>query len=72
MLLASVLIGVWAVGQMGWAWVLFAAALFSPGRGAEEHNISQRLVVGPYRCVRNPLYDTDMTLMLGAALQTRN
>jgi protein-S-isoprenylcysteine O-methyltransferase Ste14 len=68
-----VLIGVWAVGQMGWARVLFAAALFPPGRGAEEQNIPQKLVVrGPYRYVRNPLYDTDMTLMLGAALLTQN
>jgi protein-S-isoprenylcysteine O-methyltransferase Ste14 len=73
LLFMSVLIGVWAVGQMGWARVLFAAALFPPGRGAEEQNIPQRLVVvGPYRYVRNPLYDTDMTLMLGAALLTRN
>jgi protein-S-isoprenylcysteine O-methyltransferase Ste14 len=72
-LLASVLIGVWAVGQMGWARVLFAAALFPPGSGAEEQHIPQRLVVvGPYRYVRNPLYDTDMTLILGAALLTRN
>ena len=73
LLLLSVLIGVWAVGQMGWARVLFAAALFPPGQGAEEQNIPQRLVVlGPYRYVRNPLYDTDMTLMLGTALLTRN
>ena len=73
LLFMSVLIGVWAVGQMGWARVLFAAALFPPGQGAEEQNIPQRLVVvGPYRYVRNPLYDTDMTLMLGAALLTRN
>jgi protein-S-isoprenylcysteine O-methyltransferase Ste14 len=72
-LVASVLIGVWAVGQMGWARVLFAAALFPPGQGAEEHNIPQQLVVvGPYRYVRNPLYDTDMSLILGAALLTRN
>ncbi|MBA3946638.1 MAG: isoprenylcysteine carboxylmethyltransferase family protein [Herpetosiphonaceae bacterium] len=68
----SVGIGVWAVGQMGWARVLFAAALFPPGQGAEEHAIPQRLVVaGPYRYVRNPLYDTDMLLILGAALLTR-
>jgi len=73
LLVVSVLIGVWAVGQMGWARVLFAAALFPPSQGAEEQNIPQRLVVvGPYRHVRNPLYDTDMTLLLGAALLTRN
>jgi protein-S-isoprenylcysteine O-methyltransferase Ste14 len=73
LLIVSVLIGVWAVGQMGWARVLFAAALFPPGRGAEEHGIPQKLVVsGPYRYVRNPLYDTDMLLMLGTALLTRN
>jgi protein-S-isoprenylcysteine O-methyltransferase Ste14 len=73
LLVGSVLIGVWAVGQMGWARVLFAAALFPPGRGAEEHGIPQKLVVsGPYRYVRNPLYDTDMTLILGTALLTRN
>ena len=69
----SVLIGVWAVGQMGWARVLFAAALFPPGRGAEEQQIPQKLVVaGPYRYVRNPLYDTDMLLILGAALLCQN
>jgi protein-S-isoprenylcysteine O-methyltransferase Ste14 len=73
LLLVSVLIGVWAVGQMGWARVLFAAALFPPGQGAEEQNIPQRLVVvGPYRYLRNPLYATDMTLIFGAALLTRN
>ncbi len=73
LLAVSVLIGVWAVGQMGWARVLFAAALFPPGRGADEQNIPQKLVVtGPYRYVRNPLYDTDMTLILGAALLTQN
>ncbi|HEX9372032.1 MAG TPA: isoprenylcysteine carboxylmethyltransferase family protein [Roseiflexaceae bacterium] len=73
LLAVSVLIGVWAVGQMGWARLLFAAALFPPGRGAEEQRIPQKLVVaGPYRYVRNPLYDTDMTLMLGAALLTQN
>lgn len=70
---ASVLIGVWAVGQMGWARVLFAAALFPPGRGAEAQNIPQKLVVqGPYRYVRNPLYDTDMTLIAATALLTQN
>jgi len=73
MVLGSVLVGVWAVGQMGWARVLFAAALFPPGRGAEEHDIPQKLVVrGPYRYVRNPLYDTDMTLIAGTALLTQN
>jgi protein-S-isoprenylcysteine O-methyltransferase Ste14 len=73
LLAVSVGIGVWAVGQMGWARVLFAAALFPPGAGAEEHNIPQKLViVGPYRYVRNPLYDTDMTLIAGTALLTQN
>ena len=72
-LIISVGIGVWAAGQMGWARLLFASALFPPGRGAEEHNIPQKLVlVGPYRYVRNPLYDTDMTLILGTALLTQN
>ncbi|MBI1880641.1 MAG: isoprenylcysteine carboxylmethyltransferase family protein [Chloroflexi bacterium] len=69
----SVGIGVWAAGQMGWARLLFASALFPPGHGAEENNIPQKLVVvGPYRYVRNPLYDTDMTLILSAALLTQN
>ena len=73
LLAISVGVGVWAAGQMGWARVLFAAALFPPGRGAEEHGIPQQLVVvGPYRYVRNPLYVTDMTLILGAALLTQN
>lgn len=72
-LLVSVGVGVWAAGQMGWARLLFAAALFPPGQGAEENNVPQRLVVrGPYRYVRNPLYDTDMTLILGTALLTQN
>lgn len=73
LVLGSVLVGVWAVGQMGWARVLFAAALFPPGSGAEDNNIPQKLVVrGPYRYVRNPLYDTDMTLIAGTALLTQN
>jgi protein-S-isoprenylcysteine O-methyltransferase Ste14 len=72
-LIISVGIGVWAAGQMGWARLLFASALFPPGQGTEEHNIPQKLViVGPYRYVRNPLYDTDMTLILGTALLTQN
>jgi protein-S-isoprenylcysteine O-methyltransferase Ste14 len=57
---------------MGWARLLFAGALFPPGGGAEENGVPQRLVVeGPYRYVRNPLYDTDLCLILGAALLTR-
>ena len=73
LLAGSMLVGVWAVGQMGWARVLFAAALFPPGPAADEQNIPQKLVVaGPYRYVRNPLYDTDMTLILGTALLTQN
>jgi protein-S-isoprenylcysteine O-methyltransferase Ste14 len=40
---------------------------------AEENDVPQRLVVeGPYRYVRNPLYDTDLCLILGAALLTRS
>lgn len=58
---------------MGWARLLFAGALFPPGAGAEENEGPQRLVVeGPYRYVRNPLYDTDFTLIAGAALLTGN
>lgn len=73
LLAGSVLIGVWAVGQMGWARVLFASALFPPGPAADAQDIPQKLVVaGPYRYVRNPLYDTDMTLILGTALLTQN
>lgn len=69
LLVASVLVGVWAVGQMGWARVLFASAMFPPGSAVDEREVPQRLVVsGPYRYVRNPLYVTDMTLMFGAAL----
>lgn len=67
----SVGVGSWALWRMGWARVLFAAALFPPGAGAEENRIPQRLVVeGPYRYVRNPLYDTDVGVMLGTALLT--
>ncbi len=71
--LVSVLVGTWAVAKMGWARLLFAGALFPPGAGAEENNVPQRLVLeGPYRYVRNPLYDTDFVLILGAALLTSN
>ncbi|MBA2510372.1 MAG: isoprenylcysteine carboxylmethyltransferase family protein [Rubrobacteraceae bacterium] len=71
--LASVAVGTWAVAKMGWARLLFAGALFPPGAGAEENNVPQRLVLeGPYRYVRNPLYDTDFVLILGTALLTSN
>lgn len=71
LLLLCVGIGSWALWKMGWARVLFAAAIFPPGAGAEENRIPQRLVVkGPYRHVRNPLYDTDVGVMLGTALVT--
>jgi protein-S-isoprenylcysteine O-methyltransferase Ste14 len=73
LLIGSVVVGTWAVAKMGWARLLFAGALFLPGVGAEENGIPQRLVVeGPYRYVRNPLYDTDLSLILGAALLTRS
>jgi protein-S-isoprenylcysteine O-methyltransferase Ste14 len=70
-LLFSVGVGAWALWRMGWARVLFAPALFPPEAGAEENRVPQRLVVeGPYRYVRNPLYDTDVGVMLGTALLT--
>jgi protein-S-isoprenylcysteine O-methyltransferase Ste14 len=69
--LFSVVMGVWALWRMGWARVLFAAALFPPGAGREENRVPQRLVVeGPYRYVRNPLYDTDVGVMIGTTLLT--
>lgn len=69
----SVLIGVWAAGQMGWKRLLFVPALFPPGEMAEQYNVPQRLVVsGPYCYVRNPLYVTDMTLIGSTALLTQN
>src|SRR5215210_3009109 len=69
----SVVAGTWAVAKMGWARLLLAGALFPPGAGAEENGVPQRLVVeGLYRYVRNPLYDGDFCLILGAALLTRN
>jgi protein-S-isoprenylcysteine O-methyltransferase Ste14 len=69
----SVVAGTWAVAKMGWARLLLAGALFPPGAGAEENGVPQRLVVeGPYGYVRNPLYDGDFCLILGAALLTRN
>jgi protein-S-isoprenylcysteine O-methyltransferase Ste14 len=72
-LLGSVVVGTWAVAKMGWARLLFAGALFPSGAVAEENDVPQRLVVeGPYRYVRNPLYDTDLCLILGAALLTRS
>jgi protein-S-isoprenylcysteine O-methyltransferase Ste14 len=72
LLVGSVVAGTWAVAKMGWARLLFAGALFPSGAGAEENNVPQRLVVeGPYRYVRNPLYDTDLCLILGTGLLTR-
>jgi protein-S-isoprenylcysteine O-methyltransferase Ste14 len=70
LLVGSVVAGTWAVAKMGWARLLFAGALFLPG--AEENGVPQRLVIeGPYRYVRNPLYDTDLCLILGTGLLTR-
>src|SRR5215210_2655543 len=70
---ASVLVGTWALAKMGWARLLLAGALFPPGAGAEENGVPQRMVVeGPYRYVRNPLYDGDFCLIVGAALLTRS
>ncbi len=72
-LVLSVLVGVWAAGQMGWKRLLFVPALFPPGELAEQYDVPQRLVVsGPYRYVRNPLYLTDMTLIGSTALLTQN
>jgi protein-S-isoprenylcysteine O-methyltransferase Ste14 len=69
MALVSVGVGTWACYKMGWARLLFAGALFLPGSGAEENGVPQRLVVeGPYRYVRNPLFVTDLALILGSAL----
>jgi protein-S-isoprenylcysteine O-methyltransferase Ste14 len=73
LLAVSVAVGTWAVAKMGWARLLFAGALFPPGAGAEENQVPQRLVVeGPYRYVRNPLYVTDFSLILGASLLTQS
>jgi protein-S-isoprenylcysteine O-methyltransferase Ste14 len=67
----SVVAGTWAVAKMGWARLLLAGALFPSGVGAEEKGVPQRLVVeGPYRYVRNPLYEGDLCLIIGAALLT--
>jgi protein-S-isoprenylcysteine O-methyltransferase Ste14 len=69
----SVVAGTWAVAKMGWARLLLAGALFPPGVEAKEKSVPQRLVVeGPYRYVRNPLYDGDFCLIIGAALLTRS
>ena len=71
--IASVVAGTWAVAKMGWARLLLTGALFPPGVQAERNGVPQRLVVeGPYRYVRNPLYDGDFCLILGAALLTRS
>jgi protein-S-isoprenylcysteine O-methyltransferase Ste14 len=70
---ASVVAGTWALAKMGWARLLLAGVLFPPGAAAEENRVPQRLVVeGPYRYVRNPLYDGDFCLILGAGLLTRS
>src|SRR5215208_3292781 len=69
----SVVAGTWGVAKMGWARLLLAGALFPSGAGAEENGVPQRLVVeGPYRYVRNPLYEGDLCLIVGAALLTRS
>ena len=69
----SMVAGTWALVKMGWARLLLAGALFPPGAAAEENGVPQRLVVeGPYRYVRNPLYDGDFCLIVGAALLTRS
>jgi protein-S-isoprenylcysteine O-methyltransferase Ste14 len=69
----SVLVGLWAAGQMGWKRLLFVPALFPPGEMAQRYDVHQRLVVsGHYRYVRNPLYLTDMTLIGSAALLTQS
>ncbi len=73
LVVVSVAVGAWACLKMGWARLLFAGALFPPGAGAEENNVPQRLVLeGPYRYVRNPLYDTDFALILGTGLLSRS
>jgi protein-S-isoprenylcysteine O-methyltransferase Ste14 len=73
LLMVAVGVSTWAAGQMGWARLLLAGALFPPRGGAEEQHVPQVLVVqGPYRYVRNPLYVTDMMIILGAALLTEN
>ena len=73
LLVGSVVAGTWAVAKMGWARLLLTGALFPPGVQAERNGVPQRLVVeGPYRYVRNPLYDGDFCLILGAALLTRS
>ena len=69
----SVVAGTWAVAKMGWARLLLAGALFPPEVGVKEKGIPQRLVVeGPYRYVRNPLYDGDLCLIVGAGLLTQS
>ena len=73
LLVGSVAVGAWACFKMGWARLLFAGALFPPGEVAETNRVPQRLVLeGPYRYVRNPLYDTDFLLILGTALLARS
>ena len=70
---ASVVAGTWAVAKMGWARLLLAGALFPPAAGAEKNGVPQRLVVeGPYRYVRNPLYDGDFCLIVGAGLLSQS
>jgi protein-S-isoprenylcysteine O-methyltransferase Ste14 len=69
-LVPSVTVGIWACARMGWARLLFASALFPPERGV-ANLVPQRLVItGPYRYVRNPLYNTDVTVILGTMLLT--
>ncbi len=51
----------------------FAAHSSHRAKVLTENNVPQKLVVsGPYRYVRNPLYDTDMLLMAATALVTQN
>ena len=73
MLTVSVGVGAWACSSMGWARLLFGPALFPPDTEPEDRAPAERLVVmGPYRYVRNPLYITDVSLILGTALLAHN
>ena len=63
-MVVSVAVGTWAVAKVGWAELLFAGVLFPPGPGQRRTTCRS--------AVRNPLYDTDSCLILGAALLTRN
>ena len=70
-LVASIVGGAWAMEKLGWPKLVLASALFPSNAGGEKSSLPQRLVIeGPYRYVRNPIYEFDIGVVFGTALLT--